>query len=233
MNGDVQSHGRGEEVASTRLLQLEADVAMLKHMMLTGPSSQRMTIPTGVDSSSSSSHDGSADDDDDYVPRDVGPATMSREDRMQHQAEMELRRVVPHLSPEFNCKYNDLILIMAAIRRGGLSSTGCGTTGNKHTDVSLQDRLQMMEAEKRHLQQKLNRQANESEELKREVGELKERMKAVQQSAKLSAANVAQKRDELRLQLQLEETRSQKLRARNTKLESEMALLRDRVRRSV
>ena len=58
----------------------------------------------------------------------------------------------------------------------------------------------------------------------------KQKLKAVQAESKGSVTVLAQRREEMRKQLLLEETRSEKLKVRNRKLELENDALKERMR---
>ncbi|GET93085.1 hypothetical protein, conserved [Leishmania tarentolae] len=133
----------------------------------------------------------------------------------------ELRSLVPHLSPQFACSYSDTVLLIAAIQSGGAAS------GNRHT---LADKCQSLEADHRQLEQRLEKSRAQCEDLKREVAEVKQKLRVVQEESKSSVNALAQRREEMRKQLLLEETRSEKLRVRNKKLEQENDSLKGRVR---
>lgn len=133
----------------------------------------------------------------------------------------ELRSLVPHLSPTFTCAYGDAILLLAAIRRGGASASD---------QQSLADRCQSLESDRRQLEQRLERSREECEALQGEVAAAKQKLKAVQEESKGSVTVLAQRREEMRKQLLLEETRSEKLKVRNRKLEIENDALRERMR---
>ncbi|CBH15480.1 uncharacterized protein TEOVI_000738200 [Trypanosoma equiperdum] len=129
----------------------------------------------------------------------------------------ELRELVPHLSPGFDCCSADALLLLSAIRNGS-HGRGC---------ESWEDRLAVVKAEKRSLHHQLEKKAQECEELKNAVAEMKQRLKAERQEA-LSSVNVlSQRREQVRKQLLLEESRSQKLQVRNGQLESELERLKD------
>lgn len=154
-------------------------------------------------------------------------------------AEIELRRLVPHLSPGFSCSHTDCLLLLAAIRQGGALTGGMrsifqlgGLGGGGRNDLSLQERLQITEAEKRTLQKSIEVHEASQHELRNEIASLKERLKLVKKEAKQSSACVEQKLDEVRRQLLLEEGRSEKLRVQNRKVEAELEQLRSRIRGS-
>ncbi|CAJ1035756.1 hypothetical protein, conserved [Leishmania lindenbergi] len=132
----------------------------------------------------------------------------------------ELRLLVPHLSPKFTCSYSDTVLLIAAIQSGGAAS------GNRHT---LADKCQSLEADRRQLEQRLEKFRAQCEDLKSEVAEVKQKLKAVQEESKSSVSALAQRREEMRKQLLLEETRVEKLTVRNKKLVMENDFLKERV----
>ncbi|CAC9548617.1 conserved hypothetical protein [Leishmania infantum JPCM5] len=133
----------------------------------------------------------------------------------------ELHSLVPHLSPQFACSYSDAVLLIAAIQSGGAAS------GNRHT---LADKCQSLEADRRQLEQRLEKSRAQCEELKREVAEVKQKLRVVQEESRNSVNALAQRREEMRKQLLLEETRAEKLMVRNKKLEQENDSLKGRVR---
>lgn len=152
-------------------------------------------------------------------------------------AEIELRNLVPHLSPLFSCSHTDCLLLLTAIRQGGGFAGGVGPRihhgtggGGGRSDLSLLDRLQIVEAEKRTLMQRLEKYETSHQVLLQEMANLKERVNLVKTEAKQSLTYIGQKRDEVKRQLLLEETRSEKLRVQNRKLEAELEQLKRRIR---
>jgi outer membrane murein-binding lipoprotein Lpp len=133
----------------------------------------------------------------------------------------ELRTLVPHLSPSFACSYSDAVILIAAIRNGG---------GASSERQSLADKCQSLETEKRQLEQRLERSRAECDALHDDVAAAKVKLKAVQEESRGSATVLAQRREEMRKQLLLEETRSEKLKLRNKKLELENDALKERIR---
>ncbi|KAG5488421.1 hypothetical protein JIQ42_00024 [Leishmania sp. Namibia] len=154
------------------------------------------------------------------LPAPMTPEASVWEER-DEAAFYELRSLVPHLSPQFACSYTDAVLLIAAIQRGGAAS------GNRHT---LADKCQSLEADRRQLQQRLEKSRAQCEELKSEVADVKQKMKAMQEKSKSSVTALAQRREEMRKQLLLEEMRAEKLMVRNKKLELENDSLKERVR---
>ncbi|KAG5463852.1 hypothetical protein LSCM1_00024 [Leishmania martiniquensis] len=133
----------------------------------------------------------------------------------------ELRSLVPHLSPQFTCSYSDAVLLIAAIQRGGAVS------GNRDT---LADKCQSLDADRRQLEQRLEKSRARCEELKSEVAEVRQKMKAMEEKSKSSVNALAQRREEMRKQLLLEEVRAEKLMIRNKMLQRENDSLKERVR---
>ncbi|EAN87916.1 hypothetical protein C3747_7g163 [Trypanosoma cruzi] len=132
----------------------------------------------------------------------------------------ELRRIVPHLSPEFDCGERDATLILSVIRSGSAAE---GTDSWEH-------RLSSLEAEKRMIQSRLDRRSHECEELKGTVAELRQKLRATQENTNASVNVLSKRREELRKQLLLEESRSQKLKIRNGQLEMELERLKEMLR---
>eukprot|EP00796_Vickermania_ingenoplastis_P005007 gene5007-3602_t len=229
---------RSSGAVTERLRQLEDDVALLKRavqLQRSGESSPRSSQPrvadkcpdasvAAVSPAAPSQSNTTAAADIYSVSFPDGHPAPSRE---EVYAEVELRRLVPHLSPGFHCTYQDCVLITAAIRNGGCT-TSRGRAGKE--DLSLQDRLTMADAEKKQLESRLSRQGAECEMLKARLAEQREKFEAAKKDAKLSTTHVVLKRDEMRRQLLLEETRSEKLRVQNRKLEMELEQLRQRLR---
>lgn len=153
-------------------------------------------------------------------PEPVKAASHVWEER-DEAAFYELHSLVPHLSPQFACSYSDAVLLIAAIQSGGAAS------GNRHT---LADKCQSLEADRRQLEQRLEKSRVQCEELKREVAEVKQKLRVVQEESRNSVNSLAQRREEMRKQLLLEETRAEKLMVRNKKLEQENDSLKGRVR---
>ncbi|KAH9582088.1 hypothetical protein LSM04_004661 [Trypanosoma melophagium] len=136
-----------------------------------------------------------------------------RGDKVQY----ELRQLVPHLSPGFTCSERDAVLLLSAIRSG---FTAGGTE-------SWGERVASLDSERRTLQNRFDRKHQECEELKDAVADLRQRLRATQQQAQASSSLLSQKREEVRKQLLLEESRTQKLQVRNGKLEMELERLKD------
>lgn len=151
--------------------------------------------------------------------------------RRNEVAETALRRLVPHLSPSFHCSYNDCILITAAIRNGGCVTGRHGKgAGSMGSELSLQDRLTVSEAEKKQLQQRIAKLGAECEGLRRDLAGQKDKWDAVRRDARLASTQMEQKSYEMRRELMLEEMRSEKLRVQNRKLTVEMEQLKQRMR---
>ncbi|ORC93195.1 uncharacterized protein TM35_000025210 [Trypanosoma theileri] len=148
----------------------------------------------------------------------LGTSLECRSDNGQvDKVQYELRQIVPHLSPEFICSERDAVLLLSVIRSG---STSRGTE-------SWGERVAVLESERRTLQNKLDRKHQECEELKDAVADLKQKLRSTQQQAQASSSLLSQKREEVRKQLLLEESRTQKLQVRNGKLEMEIDRLKD------
>lgn len=152
-----------------------------------------------------------------------GPPTNSIDEERGEAAQYELRSLVQHLSPSFDCSFRDAVLIISAIRNGGAGG---------HGGESLMDRVSILEAEKRTLEQRLERLRRECAVLHNDVAEARQKVSAVKQESQQSTGLLAQRREEMRKQLLLEETRTQKLQVRNRKLEIEMAELKARIHTS-
>nr|CCC93621.1 conserved hypothetical protein [Trypanosoma congolense IL3000] len=129
----------------------------------------------------------------------------------------ELRELVPHLSPSFDCSEDDAILLLSAIRRG---SVGQGSD-------TWEERLAVERSEKKALLHQLERKSQECEEQKNIVADLRQRLNALREEAHSSANILSQRREQVRRQLLLEESRSQKLQVRNGQLEQELGRLKD------
>ncbi|KEG12199.1 hypothetical protein DQ04_01901050 [Trypanosoma grayi] len=139
------------------------------------------------------------------------------DEEREDKAHYELRRLVSHLSPEFSCSERDAVLLVSAIRGGSIAG---GVE-------SREDRLALLESERRAAQNKLERKSQECEDLKDSVADLRQRLRTTQQEAHASATLLSQRREEVRKQLLLEESRTQKLQVRNGKLEMEVERLKD------
>lgn len=92
------------------------------------------------------------------------------------------------------------------------------------------DRLTAAEAERRSLDSRLEKKAEECETLRQEVDHARQKLRAVQQQAQQSTALLSQKREEMRKQLLIEEGRTQKIQMKNKKLEKENEDLKSRLR---
>lgn len=162
--------------------------------------------------------------------------------RRSEEVMYELHSLVPHLSTSFSCSARDALLFIMSIRSGG--STDGSTTKNSsgvaggmssgppapHKVTTLLDRVNLLEAEKRGLEQRLQSRVTECELLKDELASVKQRLQAVQQQSLQTQTTLSQRREETRRQLMLEETRGEKMRVRNRKLEAEVEQLKDRLR---
>jgi HAMP domain-containing protein len=133
----------------------------------------------------------------------------------------ELRARVPFLSPQFACSDDDASLIMSMLSTAAAPSRG--------SLPDSEERLLLLAADKRALEQRLERRSDELERLKDELGDAKHKLRAVQQQATQSAQLMSQKREEIRKQLLLEEGRSQKLQHENKLLHQELDKLKGRV----
>ncbi|KAK7197239.1 hypothetical protein NESM_000669900 [Novymonas esmeraldas] len=154
-------------------------------------------------------------------PRKAAETAPSVWEERDEAAFYELRSLVPHLSPRFACSYSDAVLLIAAIHEGGAAA------GNRQT---IADRCQTLEAERRQLEQRLERTRAQCEDLKNEAAQAAQRLKAAQAESKASVGALAQRREEMRRQFLQEETRAQKLTARNKVLELENESLKERLR---
>lgn len=134
----------------------------------------------------------------------------------QPNVHLELRALAPFLSSSFQCSEDDALMLVSILSAAQSSS-------------SLADRLQTVESEKRLLEGKLERKIDECEKLKDEVGEGRQKLRAIQQQATQTAALLSQKREEVRKQLVLEEGRTQKLQHQNKLLQQELEKLKTRV----
>ena len=128
----------------------------------------------------------------------------------------ELRSLAPFLSSSFQCSDNDALMLVSLLSSAGSSA-------------SVADRLAAVECDKRNLEGKLERKIDECEKLKDEVGEVRQKLRAVQQQASQTAGLLSQKREEVRKQLVLEEGRTQKLQHQNKLLQQELDKLKTRV----
>lgn len=138
------------------------------------------------------------------------------------EIQYELRRLAPHLSAEFTCSYRDAVLLIGAIRNGG--------SGVARGQESLMDRVTASEAERRSLDMRLAKKTEECEALRLEVDHARQKLRAVQQQAQQSTALLSQKREEMRKQLLMEESRTEKIQMKNRKLEKENEELKSRLR---
>lgn len=138
-------------------------------------------------------------------------------------AELELRSVVPFLSPAFTCSFHDASLLLSAIHNGGATTAAGGKT-------SLADRVSVLESERNALANKLARREEECEDLKTKLADVRDRMKAAQEDHRRAAAIASQKLEEGRRQLIMEEGRTQKLQIKLKKAEAEMDSLKARFR---
>ncbi|KAG8343871.1 hypothetical protein ERJ75_000971000 [Trypanosoma vivax] len=132
----------------------------------------------------------------------------------------ELRTLVPHLSPEFECNAQDALLLLSAIRSGTIAAGR----------ASWEDRLGAVKAEKHSLQQQLERKSSECENLKNTVAEMRQKLQSTEMQARSSVGVLSKRRDEVRRHLLLEESRTHKLTIRNGQLEMEVERLKDMLR---
>lgn len=150
----------------------------------------------------------------------VPPA--DRHELQDQEIQYELRRLVPHLSPEFTCAYRDAVLLLGAVRNGGSSAA--------RGQDSLMDRVAALEAERRNLESRLARKADECAALRSDGDQARQKLRAVQQQAQQSNALMSQKREEMRKQLLIEEGRTEKIEVRNRKLQVENDDLKSKLR---
>ncbi|RNF11873.1 hypothetical protein TraAM80_00709 [Trypanosoma rangeli] len=148
------------------------------------------------------------------LARSLTSSPMS-EERME-SSYYELRRIVPHLSPEFECAERDAVLIISAIRSG--SAVGGAE--------SWEQRFSSLETEKRMIKNRLERRSQECDELKGTVTELQQKIRSTQDGSRASVNLLSKRHEEVRKQLLMEESRSQKLKIRNGQLEMEVERLR-------
>ncbi|RNF23030.1 uncharacterized protein Tco025E_02941 [Trypanosoma conorhini] len=148
--------------------------------------------------------------------RSLTPSPVGDGDGGMETSYYELRRIVPHLSPEFECAERDAVLILSAIRSGAAAEGA----------ESWEQRLSSLEAEKRMIQGRLARRSQECEALKGTVAELRQKIRATQEDSHASVNLLSKRNEEVRKQLLLEESRSQKMKIRNGQLEMEVERLR-------
>ncbi|CUI15251.1 Hypothetical protein, putative [Bodo saltans] len=133
----------------------------------------------------------------------------------------ELRARIPFLSSEFTCSDDDASLIMSMLSTAAAPSRG--------SLPDAEEKLQMLAAEKRIVEQRLDRKSDDVERLKDELGDAKQKLRAIQQQATQSAQLFSQKREEIRKQLLLEEGRTQKLQHENKLLTQELDKMKGKV----
>ena len=129
-----------------------------------------------------------------------------------------LRAAVPRLSTEFKCSEDDAYALVGALLS---PQRGDGT--------DFEGKIATLQAEVNLTTAKLERRDEDCEKLRDEVGELKQKMKALEAQAQQRAALLSQKREEVRRQLLQEESRSNKLQQQNKVLTLELDKLKGRV----
>lgn len=141
-----------------------------------------------------------------------------------------LYHILPHLSPAFRCSDADAMVLLAAVGNGGGGSGGgaAGVYGGLHVG-HLEDRLSIVEAENRALMARLEGRTDECDKLKDDLGEARQKLRAVQQQATQSGQLLSQRREEVRKQLILEEGRTAKLQQQNKVLTQEVEKLKQRL----
>ncbi|ESL07681.1 hypothetical protein TRSC58_04626 [Trypanosoma rangeli SC58] len=200
-----------------RLQRLEEELQSLKQHLFRGhgrggmhPSwRQEYSPPAGMNLGGSKRHSSSSDS-----AKSVASIPVI-EERMD-MSYYELRRIVPHLSPEFECTERDAVLIISAIRSGSAAGG----------EESWEQRLSSLETEKRMVKNRLERRIQECYELKGTVAELRQKIRATQDDSHASVNLLSKRHEEMRKQLLMEESRSQKLKIRNGQLEMEVERLR-------
>ena len=116
------------------------------------------------------------------------------------------------------------MVLLAALSRSSYShGGGGGSVGH------LEDRLSIVEAENRALISRLEARTEECDKIKDDLGEARQKLRAVQQQAQQSSQLLSQRRDEVRKQLILEEGRTQKLQQQNKVLAQELDKMKQRV----
>jgi hypothetical protein len=138
-----------------------------------------------------------------------------------YDAVEELRARVPFLSSNFHCTDDDASLIISMLSTAAASSRGI--------QPNVEEKLMVVSAEKRMIEERLDRRNEDVERLKDELAEAKQKLRAVQQQAVNSSQLLSQKREEIRKQLLLEEGRTQKLQHENKLLTQEMDKLKSRL----
>ncbi|CCW67111.1 unnamed protein product [Phytomonas sp. Hart1] len=205
-----------------RLMQLENEFKGFKKEMQTttlgtfaqASSNTKIELHSSSSDEKSDVHDASADN------KAVGCSEKVDEKMRSQEVQYELRMLVPHLSPEFNCSFQDAVLLITAVRRGHGEEGKC----------SLLDKITVLEAEKRSLSQRLTKKTNESEDLRSHLVGVQAKIQAIKEVEKNKNNVLSKRREEMRKQLLIEEGKVQKLNVRYKKLEVEHEELKSRMR---
>ncbi|EPY37972.1 hypothetical protein AGDE_05961 [Angomonas deanei] len=147
----------------------------------------------------------------------VEPVSMS--DVENDNIQLHLRQLVPFLSAEFSCSFSDAALIIGAIERGG--SRG---------GLSLEEKLNQLDAEKKNLESRIKRKDSLCDELKDSVAESRHKVEAIRKESNQSKQLFSQRVEEMRKRLLMEEGRTEKLQMQVKRLEMENNELRDKIR---
>jgi hypothetical protein len=133
-----------------------------------------------------------------------------------------LRGAVPFLSPGFSCGAEDAALLLDYIAAAAAAPAG----GRQE---ALEDKVVKLEADAKALTQRLQRRTDEAEHLKDVVADARGKQAAVERETKAASKAVAQRRDDIRKQLLMEESRTSKLQFQNKTLLAEIDKLKARV----
>lgn len=146
----------------------------------------------------------------------------------------ELRTHCPLLSSAFTCSADDAVILLNAISsasRSDMRNAQYGQPANEHAAYvsTLEDKCVALEAEVRSLTTRLERRVEECDKLRDDVGEARQRARAIETSAKQQQGMLAQRREEMRKQLLTEEGRTSKLTHQNKLLQQELDKLKIRL----
>jgi hypothetical protein len=162
----------------------------------------------------------------------AGASSSNRDIQLPVESALEaLFQLLPHLSASFRCSDADAMVLLGAVSNASAGGGGGGyghSAGASHVG-HLEDRLSIVEAENRALMARLEGRTDECDKLKDDLGEARQKLRAVQQQTAQSAQLLSQRRDEVRKQLLLEEGRTQKLQQQNKLLTQEIDKLKQRL----
>lgn len=134
----------------------------------------------------------------------------------------ELHLFLPQLSAGFQCSSDDAATIATAIIRSRSHMDSAGGS-----DICrLEEKVQQLECDLKVMSAKLERREDDGNKLRDEVGEARQKLRAMENSSRQQCSLLSQRREEVRKQLLCEESRTQKLTVQNKQLQQEVDRLK-------